>query len=280
MKFTCTCGTEYHVPNDLEDELNELTKTAALIDLSGAEKERAQYLVQKLQFIRLCTVSICPACVTKREAEIRPEEKSVAAQKEIEDYDKMGILPEHYGATLENWEQRSENDVTAIIPALRAMLKAKRGIIVMTGPNGLGKTHLAAAMLKILGGRYFRWNRLTAYINSGYKDDAGFSVYGALELLGRIPLLVIDEFDKSTNTETKTNYLSDITDDRYARHKPTIFITNNHLVKNCPNKGTYPKGCPDCLDLKLTKDVLDRIDQVGVILTFSGESYRKVLRGK
>jgi len=105
-----------------------------------------------------------------------------------------------------------------------------RGLIFMGAP-GLGKTHLAVAVIKGLGlekgihCRFVDFFQLLADIRHGYSEDMSDQAFIKPYLDARV--LVIDELAKGRNTEWELTMLDQLISSRYnAADKVTIFTTN------------------------------------------------------
>jgi len=104
--------------------------------------------------------------------------------------------------------------------------------IFITGPVGVGKTHLAVAFMRqtmfksVNEQRFFTANdiilKLKSTINSDTKTEAGvFS-----ELKARMKMLIIDDIGTERPTEYAMQAWYKIIDDRYSIMAPTIYTSN------------------------------------------------------
>lgn len=105
-----------------------------------------------------------------------------------------------------------------------------RGLVFMGAP-GLGKTHLAIAIIKVLAlekgihCRFVDFFQLLADIRHGYSEDMSDQAIIRPYLDARV--LVIDELAKGRNTEWELTVLDQLISSRYnAADKVTIFTTN------------------------------------------------------
>lgn len=105
-----------------------------------------------------------------------------------------------------------------------------RGLVFMGAP-GLGKTHLAVAIIKALAleegidCRFVDFFQLLADIRHGYSEDMSDQAFIKPYLDARV--LVIDELAKGRNTEWELTVLDQLISSRYnAADKVTIFTTN------------------------------------------------------
>jgi len=184
----------------------------------------------------------------------------------------MNIEPLFYDATFDNFETPTEELRQAKETVLN-LVKGETQQIIMTGKNGTGKTHLAVAALKELGGKIFSMYEITTRIRATYSVIATEHELTVVNELARLPLLVIDEIGRTKGSDAETNWLSYIIDKRHSRFLPTILISNKHVRKYCPDKAKG--GCKECLENYISDDIMSRINEGGILLQFSGEDWRK-----
>ncbi len=125
----------------------------------------------------------------------------------------------------------------------------KRGLLFM-GPPGVGKTHLAAAMIKILTldkgyfCKFIDFFSLLASLREGYARGKSDSEITTPFI--NAPVLVIDELGKGRNNEWELNILDQIISKRYNNsHDTTTIITTNYTVRKeltAPFAGAVPRG--------------------------------------
>jgi DNA replication protein DnaC len=227
--------------------------------------------------------SPCPRCAEERERKIAEKKRSETLEQEREDRNRFlrfcRIEPEHYLATLENYVPQNETQQKALdmVKALVGEYK-KRGVeyvplrhgkLIISGHNGLGKTHLAAAAVKELRGQIWTMFEISAYIRSGYSQKSAKTEIEIIEELTRLPLLAIDEIGRSKGKEAEMNWLSIIVDKRHSRGLPIILLTNKPFRKDCTN------GL--CLEDFVDTDIISRFRDGGARVTLTGDDYRSIL---
>jgi len=117
-----------------------------------------------------------------------------------------------------------------VVDFIKSKKDFNRGLIFMGAP-GLGKTHLAVAIVKRLGFdegvhcRFVDFFQLLADIRHGYSEDMSDQAFIKPYLDARV--LVIDELAKGRNTEWELTVLDQLISSRYnSADKVTIFTTN------------------------------------------------------
>ncbi len=237
-------------------------------------KEHGQYKVTVLSIGgREFRSDGCPLC--DRDERDHPILVPEVTEREIirELNGRMGIEPEFYGATFENFETPTPQ-LKAAKKAVQSLISGEKKKILMIGLNGTGKTHLGCAALHAVGaGRIITAYEMSIDIRSTYTPKSGESELSRMEYYASLPLLVIDEVGRAAGDSIE-RWFSHIIDKRHTRGLPLILISNNHDKKTC-----RAGGCPDCIENYLTEDVMSRLGEGGVLLRFNGENWRKKKNG-
>jgi len=213
----------------------------------------------------------CPACMQERDAQIDAEDRALAAESSTDQYRAMNIEPLFDGSCFETFETPTP-ELKHAKETVQRLVAGDVQQIVMTGKNGTGKTHLAIAALKKLGGKIYSMYEITTRIRATYGYKAQEDELDVVNEMARLPLLVIDEIGRTKGSDAETNWLSFIIDKRHSRNLPTILISNKHVKKYCPNKALG--GCKECLENYISDDIMSRINEGGALLQFSGEDFR------
>lgn len=141
---------------------------------------------------------------------------------------------------------------------------AAGGLLLLLGPWGTGKTHLAACLLKhtaLATGLEVRYRRLADLISEMRQEcyANGNSDAALMARLSRLGLLVIDEVHHRRWTADEQLWLTRLLDHRYGEKTATVLIAN--LV---------PAAMAEVLD----PAVIDRMREGGAIVELAGESRR------
>ena len=151
-----------------------------------------------------------------------------------------------------------------------------RGLL-LTGPVGVGKTHLAVSIIKGLTERgfpclFYEFGSLLKEIQDSYNSNTRSSELAVLNPVLTAELLVLDELGASKPTDWVRDTLAHIINTRYNENRFTIFTTN------------YPDERPsdgkETLEDRIGVRVRSRIFEMCQTVPIEGEDYRKTIDAK
>lgn len=209
----------------------------------------------------------CPECLAekrRRLSAVRDDEEERARLNRA-----CRIEPGFEAATLESYR--------AVTPAQKRALRAARRLIqgkikalLLLGPNGTGKTHLAVSAVREMRGQVWSMYEITTRIRATYTPRATETELDVVDRLTRVPLLGIDEIGRTRGSEAEANWLSYVIDKRYSRGLPLMVMSNNHQRSICPQG-----GCARCIENYLGADIASRLADGGLTVRLDGEDYRR-----
>ena len=177
-----------------------------------------------------------------------------------------------YLATLEqfDWQARPELKRAVMMRYFDSAFVEKAGGLILIGPSGLGKTHLAIAVGTRMAQLGYSVRFLTAQqlANQVLAAPSRAAVSAVLAPLLRCQLLILDEFGYLSAEPQFGPAMYELVSGRYA--KGATIITSN---KSLTTWGELVGG-----DTALMMAILDRLLHYGEVFYLRGASYR--LRGK
>jgi DNA replication protein DnaC len=210
--------------------------------------------------------SSCPECLKRYEQEQSRIVDAASLARVSEKLEAIGIPERIRYASLDFIKGKHVEEKRQIA---KEVLSGASAIIY--GEVGTGKTYFACAILNAKGeGLYSTAYKLSMRIRSTYNREAGETELDVFEKLTETPLLVIDEVGRTKGSEHEYQWLSHVIDSRYGSMLPTILITNAHYSGDCKEGG----NCPACVDNYVSKNIMSRILDGGVLCNFSGEDRR------
>lgn len=238
------------------------------------EKHKIQYEPVKFFLGSELFITSCPGCEQERREKQKEEEMEERKQEaqlrksfdELEKLKEQNIEEEFYNATLENYKPKTATQKNAL-EAVKKLVSGEIKKVVMLGSNGIGKTHLGSAAVKILDGRIMTAYEVSLHIRDGVAKGREKE---RLDELCSFPLFVIDEFGRTKMSDAEKNWHSYILDKRHVRGLRTILMGNGHFYRDC-KKG----GCERCLESMIDNDSISRFIQNGIILQVDGPDHRR-----
>ncbi len=241
-------------------------------------------------------VSDCPSCqgtgwVVRRREEaegVIPCPSCRDAQLARRRLEKSG-LPRRY-------EDRGFHEFSAIHPLQQRALEralefvegfdsARRGLLFV-GPCGVGKTHLAAAILKALVQeralpcRFVDETELLRRLQYSYDRGSPETEREVLQPLMQAPLVVWDDLGTGRPTDWVRETIHTVINHRYTQDRLTVFTTNLPLEKPARAAvradGISPGSVParDWLGERLGERLFSRIMEMCAVVEIRGPDHR------
>ena len=144
--------------------------------------------------------------------------------------------------------------------------------LLLIGPPGIGKTHLAVAVLrdvimkKSIRGVYFDTRSLLSTIRSTYNPVTRASEADVLGRVMNAELLVLDDLGAERPTDWVEETMNLIVNTRYNDRKPTIFTSNYEDVPDTDDL--------DSLLVRVGFRMHSRLREMCEFLEYSGPDYR------
>ncbi len=195
------------------------------------------------------------------------KELAERTQKRVGRHIKEAKLPS--GKTLDSFNFKASKSINpAQIKALAentAWVKQASNLILF-GPSGVGKTHIASAITHRLIEQGIRalFMPTTVLVQKLQQARHQYRLPEAIAKLARLPLLVLDDFGYVKKDEAETSVLFELIADRYERS--SLIITSNQPFSD------WDKIFPDS---NTAVAAIDRLVHHATIINVEDESYRR-----
>lgn len=241
----------------------------------GAEFEQAALISQ----FGIVLAKFCPECVSKYEAAENSKAKHTKEQQKKEWLEAIGIKEQYEKATLDNYKPVTDSQKEALncCKLLNEKVLTK---LVLLGGNGVGKTHLASALVKKQNGLLITAYEMFATYRGCFSPKAKETELEIIKRFSTLPLLAIDEYGRTKGSEAEENFMSAIIDNRHSNNLPTLILSNLIRKRDCVFFQNSPKACEgcernNCLESRLTKDVISRLRENSRVVLIEGEDFRR-----
>src|SRR5260370_38118827 len=137
---------------------------------------------------------------------------------------------------------------------------AEKGLLLM-GPSGVGKTHLAVASLKELvrrghGGLFCDYRELLKEIQASYNPARESTEMGILEPIRTVEILVLDDLGASKPSDWVRDIVGIVLNARYNERRTTIITTNYY--DNPASEGEATRLASGKLIAPIREDALEQ----------------------
>jgi len=138
--------------------------------------------------------------------------------------------------------------------------------VLLIGPSGVGKSHIAAALGAHLieQGIRVKWLQATALVQLLQQAKKELDLMGMMSKLDKYRVLIIDDIGYVKKTDSETQVLFEFIAHRYE--SGSLIITSNQPFSH------WDQIFPDSI---MTVAAIDRIIHHATIIEIEGESYRK-----
>ena len=140
------------------------------------------------------------------------------------------------------------------------------GNVLLIGPSGVGKSHIAAALAHQLIEQNVRvkWFSATALVQSLQQAKRDLDLMTAMTRLNKYQVLIVDDIGYVKKTDAETQGLFEFIAHRYE--SGSLIITSNQPFSQWDH--IFP-------DTMMTVAAIDRVIHHVTIIEIAGESYRK-----
>lgn len=150
--------------------------------------------------------------------------------------------------------------------------------LLLVGPAGRGKTHLACAILselvvtKAVDGLYADFSDLLMRIQTSFRPDADMSKESVLTPYAEAELLVLDELGASRPHPWVLDVLYYVLNTRYNRKRVTI------VTSNFEDEPDRVSGERDSLEDRVGARIRSRLYEMCLMVPLRGEDFRRTVK--
>lgn len=195
--------------------------------------------------------------------------------------DAAGIPERYRDCTLENFSDNTPSLAKAKTAA-REFVDAYPGVeagLLLVGPAGRGKTHLACAILselvatKGVAGVYVDFSDLLVKITTSFRPDADFSKESVLTPYAEAEFLVLDELGASKPHAWVLDVLYSLLNTRYNRKRITV------ATSNFEDEIEAGSGEREKLEDRIGYRLRSRLYEMCLMVPLRGSDFRKDVLG-
>jgi DNA replication protein DnaC len=158
--------------------------------------------------------------------------------------------------------------------------------LLITGPIGVGKTHLAVGILKTLvaergaNGLFVDYRDLLKQVQNSYNPQVAATEMQVLAPVFEAEVLVLDELGASKPTDWVWDTVAHILNTRYNDKRITIITTNyaNAAPLEGPLKDKAKTAREESLGDRIGERMRSRLQEMCVALEMSGEDFRQTVK--
>ncbi|HYL46728.1 MAG TPA: ATP-binding protein [Candidatus Limnocylindrales bacterium] len=167
-------------------------------------------------------------------------------------------------------------------------LSSEHGLLLM-GPCGAGKTHLAVAALKQVilrghSGLFYDYRELLKEIQDSYNSESQSTEMSVLEPVLRVELLVLDDVGSSKPSPWALETVGHVLNTRYNDKRVTL-LTTNYLDTDTNSPSAAPRvsgmrapSIEDTLSERVGQRIRSRLYEMCRTVEISAPDYRKEIR--
>ena len=179
--------------------------------------------------------------VSEREGISSADRCTCFAESQAEELQRNAQIPENYRhASFDSFHLPQDNPTAmrglsdvmlAVMSYQRKYPDNEKPGLLLAGPPGTGKTHLAVAALRLLLARgyegiFFDYQNLLERIRAGYSEALGTSSREAYRVALETEILLLDDLGAHRVTDWVEDTVTAIVTYRYNHRKPLIATTN------------------------------------------------------
>ena len=153
--------------------------------------------------------------------------------------------------------------------------------LLFTGDNGVGKTHLAVAVLRELvlnrgaRGHFWDYHELLREIRNSYNPETATTELQVLEPVVEIDILLLDDLGAWKMTDWMNDTLFYILNSRYLAKRPTLISTNYQDVDREAALAADPLRRKEFLVERIGQRLRSRLMEMCLVVPMRGPDWRQ-----
>jgi DNA replication protein DnaC len=209
----------------------------------------------------------------------------------FESYDTDQYDKEAYGPQAPAWNRSLEQAKLIVQGFARDFpVGAEHGLLLM-GPCGVGKTHLAVAALTEIvlrghSGLFYDYRELLKQIQDSYNAESIATELGVLDPVLKAEVLLLDDLGSSKPSAWALETVGHILNTRYNEHRVTLLTTNflDREFKGAAKEATLPSGQriagaeDEPLETRIGARIRSRLYEMCQTVYINSPDYRKDIR--
>lgn len=203
----------------------------------------------------------------------------------FESYDTDQYDRDSHGAPAEAWNRSLVQAKLVVQGFARDFPIATEHGLMLMGPCGVGKTHLAVAALEEIisrghSGLFYDYRELLKEIQDSYNPESNSTEMGVLEPVLKTEVLLLDDLGSSKPSLWALETVGHILNTRYNEHRVTLLTTNfvdsSQSVQRAANGRPVP--VEDTLTDRVGARIRSRLYEMCRTVEICAPDYRKEIR--
>ena len=201
----------------------------------------------------------------------------------FESYDTDQYDRETHGAEAAGWNRSLAQAKVVVQGFARDFPVATEHGLMLMGPCGVGKTHLAVAALEEIilrghSGLFYDYRELLKEIQDSYNPESNSTEMSVLEPVLNAEVLLLDDLGSSKPSLWALETVGHILNTRYNEHRVTLLTTNFLDAPPVRAAGSRPAPSEDTLGDRVGTRIRSRLYEMCRTVEIRAPDYRKEIR--